>query len=64
MLSELYEEKLLTKDEMKRLKGEGGNLPNRLISIQWAKSPEVVARIAHVMDKFGHSDGAKQLRGW
>ena len=63
VLSELYQEKLVTEDVVERMKRKGGNLPNRLIPIQWAKSPEVVTRIAHAMDKFGYSDEARQLRG-
>ena len=64
VLSELFQEKLVTEDEVKRIKGEGGNLLDQLISIQCTKPSEVVARIADVMAKFGHNEKARQLRGW
>ena len=64
VLSELYQERLVTEDDVKRMKGEGRDLLYQLISIQYTKPPEVVIRIADLMTKFGHSDEAKQLRGW
>ena len=64
VLSELYEEKLVTEDEVKRMKGEGEYLPYQLIPIQCTKPTEVVTRTAHVLSKFGHNDKARQLRGW
>ena len=64
VLSELYQEKLVTEDEVKRMKGEGGNLLYQLISIQCTKPLEVVTRTADVFVKFGHNDEARQLRGW
>ena len=64
VLSELYQEKLVTEDEVKRMKGEGGNLLYQLIPIQYTKPPEVVTRTTAIMAKFGHEDEAMQLRGW
>ena len=64
VLSELYQEKLVTEDEVKRMKEEGGDLLYQLIPIQYTKSPEVVTRTAHVMGNFGLNDEARQLRGW
>ena len=64
VLSELYQEKLVTEDEVKRLGGRKGDLLYQLIPIQYTKPPEVVNRIADLMTKFGHSDEARQLRGW
>ena len=64
VLSELYQETLVTEDEVKRMKGEGGDLSNRLVSVQYTKPPDVVARTADVLDKFGNNDEARQLRGW
>ena len=64
VLSELYNEKLLTDDEVKRMKGEGGDLLYQLIPIQYTKPPDVVTRTASIMDMFGHNDDARQLRGW
>ena len=62
-MSELYQEMLVTEDEVKRMKG-GGNLLYQLIPIQYTKPPEVVTRTAAIMAKFGHEDEAMQLRGW
>ena len=63
VLSELYQEKLVTEDEVERMKGEG-DLSDRVIRVQCTKPPEVVTRTADVLDKHGHKDTARQLRGW
>ena len=63
VLSELYREKLLTEDELKRMKG-GGYLPDRVVIVQFTKPPEVVAKTAIVLDKYGHNESARLLRGW
>ena len=62
VLLELYQEKLVTEDEVKRMKGEGGDLSVRVV--QCTKPPEVVARSAIVLDKYGHNEEARWLRGW
>ena len=54
----------MTEEEVKRMKGEGEDLLDQLISIQCTKPSEVVARIADLMAKFGHNEKARQLRGW
>ena len=64
VLSELYQEKLVTEDEVKRMKGEGGDLLDQFIPIQYTKPPEVVTRTAAILAKFGHNKEARQLRGW
>ena len=64
VLSELYQEKLVTKDEVKRMKGKGGFLSDRVVSVQCTKPPEVVARTAIVLDKYGCNEAASLLRGW
>ena len=63
VLSELYQEKLVTEDEVKRLKGEGGYL-YRVVLVQFIKPPEVVARTAILLNKSGHNEEASLLRGW
>ena len=62
VLSELYQ-KLVTEDEVK-MKGEGRDLLDQLISIQCTKPPEVVTGTANLMIKFGYNEEARQLRGW
>ena len=64
VLSELYQEKLVTEDEVERMKGEGGDLSDRVVSVQCTKPPEVVARTTDVLDKYGYKQEARQLRGW
>ena len=64
VLSELYQEKLVTEDEVKRMKGEGGSLSDRVVLVQCTKPPEVVARTTTVLDKYGHNEAASLLRGW
>ena len=64
VLLELYQEKLVSEDEMKRMKGEGVYLSDRVVRVQFTKPPEVVARSAIVLDKYGHNQEASKLRGW
>ena len=64
VLSELYQEKLVTEDEVKRMKGEGGILSYRAFLVQCTKPPEVLARTATVLEKYGHNEEARRLRGW
>ena len=64
VLSELYQEKLVIEDEVKRMKGEVGFLSDRVVIVQFTKPPEVVARTVAVLDKYGHNEEARWLRGW
>ena len=64
VLSELYQEKLVTEDDVKRMKGEGGDLSVRVVLVQCTKPPEVVARTTNVLDKHGHNEERRRLRGW
>ena len=64
VLSELYQEKLLTEDEVKSMKGESRPLSDRVVLVQFTKPPEVVARTVYVLDKYGHNEEASLLRGW
>ena len=54
----------MTEDEVKRMKGEGGSLSARVVLVQYTKPPEVVARSAIALDKYGHNKEARLLRGW
>ena len=64
VLSELYQEKLVTEDEVKSMKEEEEDLSDRVVVVQCTKPPEVVARSAIVLDKYGHNEVARHLRGW
>ena len=64
VLSELYQEKLVTEDEVKKMKGGRESLSDRVARIQCTKPPEVVARTTNVLDKYRHNGEAKKLRGW
>ena len=64
VLSELYQEKLVTEDEVKRMTGEVRDLSEKVVLVQCTKPPEVVARSAIVLDKYGHNEKARRLRGW
>ena len=64
VLLELYQEKLVTEDEVKRMKGEGGDLSARVVLVHCTKRPEVVAKTTNVLDKYGHNKTASLLRGW
>ena len=63
VLSELYQEKLVTKDDVQRIKGERGILSYRVVLVQFTKPPEVVARTIIVLDKCGHNLEARRLGG-
>ena len=52
----------MTEDEVKRMKGEEWPLSVRVV--QYTKPPEVVARSAIVLDKYGYNKEARKLRGW
>ena len=64
VLSELYQEKLVTEDDVKRMTREGGDLSDGVVLVQCTKPPEVVARTVNVLDKYGHNEEASLLRGW
>ena len=64
VLSELYQGNLVTEDDMKRMRGKGGDLLYQPIPYQCTKPPEVVTRTAEVLIKFGYNEEAMQLRGW
>ena len=64
VLLELYQEKLVTENEVKIMTEEGGDLFDRLSSIQYIKPPEVVIKISAILAKFGHKDKSRELRGW
>ena len=64
VLLELYQEKLVTEDEVKRMKGEDRPLSYRVVYVQCTKPPEVVTKTTKVLDKNGHNEAASLLRGW
>ena len=64
VLSKLFQERLVTEDEVERMKRESGYLPGRLVHVQCTKPPEVVTRTADVLDKYKFNHEAMQLRGW
>ena len=63
VLSELYQERLVTEDDVERMRREG-YLHDRLVHVQYTKPPEVVTRTADVLDKWRFNVEARQLRGW
>ena len=64
VLSKLFQERLVTEDDVKKMKGEGRDLPDRLVHVQYTKPPEVVTRTADILDKWRYNVSARQLRGW
>ena len=64
VLSELYQENLVTKDEVERMKGEGGYLSDRVVNVQCTKPPVEVTRAADVLAKHEYKEEARHLRGW
>ena len=64
VLSELYQKKLVTEDEVERMIEEGGYLSYRVVPVQYTKPSEVAAGTSDVLDKYGCNEEARQLRGW
>ena len=64
VLSELYQEKLVTEDEVKRMEGKEEGLSYGVVLLQGTKSSEIKTRCANVLDKYGHNEEASLLRGW
>ena len=64
VLSELYQDNLVTEDEVKWMKGEGGYLSSKLVIVQCTKPTEVVTKTTVLFYKFRHNEEARQLRGW
>ena len=64
VLSELYQQKLVTEDAVKWAKGDGRDLSDRVVHAHCTKPPEVVASTAIVLDKCRHNEAASLLRGW
>ena len=64
VLSELYKEKLVTSNEVKRMRGEGGYIHDRVVSVQCTKPPEVLTRTADILSKFKYTEIVRKLTGW
>ena len=60
VLSTLYQEKMVTEQEMEELKHRCWN---RLVHIQCTKPPDVVKRTAELLAEGGHNEEGKQLKG-
>ncbi len=62
MLSTLYQQKILTEQEMEELKQ--ADLPwDCLVVIQCTKPPDVVKRTAELLAEVGRDEKGKQLKG-
>ena len=62
MLSTLYQEKILTKQEMKELKQAVWPW-GRLVVIQCTKPPDVVKRTAELLAEVGRDEEGQRLKG-
>ena len=60
VMSELYQEQLVTEHEVKQMKLN----EHELIFFQCTKPPEVSTNTAAVLIKFGYDENAKKLTGW
>ena len=63
VLSELYQEKLVPRNEVKRMRGEGGYIHDRVVSVQCTKPPEVLTRTADILNKFKYTEVIRKLIG-
>ena len=62
VLSTLYQEKMLTEQEMEELKPLVWHW-RRLVEIQCTKRPDVVKRTAELLTEVGRHERGKQLKG-
>ena len=62
MLSTLYQEKMITKQDLEDLKMTDVDF-NRLVRIQCTKPPDVVTRTAELLDGVNETRCANILRG-
>ena len=60
MLSALYQEKMVTKQEMEELKHWDWD---NLVQTECTKPPDVVKRMAELLAEVGHHEQGKQLKG-
>ena len=63
MLSTLYQQKMLTEQEMEELKQADRDLWDHLVVIQCTKPPDVVKRTAELLAEVGRDEEGKQLKG-
>ena len=62
VLSTLYQEKMVTKQEVEELKQAGWPW-RRLFGIQCTKPPDVVKRTTELLAEVGHGEEGKCLKG-
>ena len=60
--STLYQEKMLTKQEMEELKPYESCWAH-IVKIQCTKPPDVMKRTAELLAEVGHDEDGKQLKG-
>ena len=54
----------MTGNEVKRMRGEGGYIHDRVVSVQCTKPPEVLTRTADILNKFKYTEIVRKLTGW
>ena len=54
----------MTRNEVKRMRGEGGYIHDRVVSVQCTKPPEVLTRTADILNKFKYTEIIRKLTGW
>ena len=63
VLSTLYQQKILTEQEMEELKQADWTWDHCLVKIQCTKPPDVVKRTAELLAEAGRDEKEKQLKG-
>ena len=64
MLSELIHQNLVGDNELARMKEVSGDIPSRLVHVQFAQIPAAVNATADTLNTFGYKQEAIKLRGW
>ena len=63
MLSTLYQEKIVTEQEVKELKPDVNSPWHHLVLIQCTKPPDVAKRTAELLAEVGCDEEGKRLKG-
>ena len=63
MLTELYQNELITSEDVQEMKGMKGDLMGRLVFIQCGKEADTVTKTAEITRRHGFKEDSKMLTG-
>ena len=63
MLSELYENEVINSEDVQKMKGMKGDVPCRLVFIQYCKEVGVFNKTVQIMKKHGFTEESRMISG-